>query len=154
MKWILSAFQTRNFLVRSQTYPTSPLLKWMLGWKIRVMKRAFGACKGYVSCSKKPPIILSEAGTSRAIVGALSTSKRPGGVLRLLAPVSVSTWQKKGHFAAYLHVQDDLKATALERCALGTLQVGGPLVQVVVHCELDVLILYAGQSVMGSLDAT
>ena len=36
--------------VRVCVMSTSPLLKWMFGWKIRVMKRAFGACKGYVSC--------------------------------------------------------------------------------------------------------
>ena len=41
-----------HFFARSACVPanhTSPVLKWMFGWKILVTKRALGACNGYDS---------------------------------------------------------------------------------------------------------
>ena len=45
----------------------------------------------------------------------------------------------------YLNIEQDLKATALKRRTLGTLQVGCPFVQVVLYRELDVLVLEVNQ---------
>jgi len=42
---------------------------------------------------------------------------------------------------AYLHVEQDLEAAALKGCTLGSLQVSCPLVEVVLHCQLNVLVL-------------
>ena len=42
---------------------------------------------------------------------------------------------------AYLHVEQNLKAAALKWCAFGALQVCRPLVEIILHRQLDVLVL-------------
>jgi hypothetical protein len=98
------------------------------------MNRALGACNGYVS--------YSASGYKGPAAAGRGSSFREADLASLPGRCSQSHGRRVGgHTKMHLDVEKNLKAAALKGGALGASKVRSPLVQVVVHSELNVLVL-------------